>query len=604
MEEYRPLPADDSQEPQTDDAVVPALSPTSVLKVHSVEDNNNLNLELMIQGSVDQFVHKDSIDDAVDVVDKASIQKNHEVRTAVMEDNMQCFEKRLLNIEKNFTDLHNNLPHLKGGAETFTSGICRTNTQGMRNSSEAQLTGPKLYSNTDECLAGEIPMPADKKIRETTALKSHDKGKSIAGECLVGMFDIIVPNSPGYDDDVIIDEQRSTPRPNSRVANSKPPLARKLHWSTGVPKVGISRTVARSSPVIRSTEMIMHSVTQLPSLTHMDCNTQVGELFSGSPCRTRPTKLSKMEPVDNDSVPHSAEISPYIPVLSMRGCVNNQVPLITQVGPLTSTYDMEFRPTPEMDVMYDEVRFVAYIFRKTNETNDYGEILFKFTQLEVSRGQLFSLCPRYVPHSDIVNITVMMASMKSSRALPPRKWFVPSTMANDILLLKPLEVIIKRYLERWMPEITQLEHVFVPICEASHSWYLMVIDVSNTRVYSLDVTKAPDTIERRERNMRTIVDRNAGSFQLVSPDPTTWGPIQYPQGVPTLDDSFQSATWMLYWLQLAGKFNLTDIGNMTMPDRVRMRTTINIVCFPINEVLKKVDLNSAAAWNTILHIIE
>ncbi|RYQ92280.1 hypothetical protein Ahy_B09g098465 [Arachis hypogaea] len=187
-----------------------------------------------------------------------------------------------------------------------------------------------------------------------------------------------------------------------------------------------------------------------------------------------------------------------------------------------------------------------------------------------------------------------MASMKASRVLPPRKWFVPSTMANDILLLKSLEVIIKRYLERWMPETTQLEHVFVPICEASHSWYLMVIDVSNARVYSLDVTKAPDTIERRERNMRTIMialsqifrlDRNAGSFQLVSPDPTTRGPIQYPQGVPSLDDKYEKI-------------------KLTMPDRVRMRTAINIVRFPINEVLKKVDLNSAAAWNTILHSIQ
>ncbi|KAL4349615.1 hypothetical protein AHAS_Ahas10G0059700 [Arachis hypogaea] len=589
-----------------DDAVVPALNSTSVLEVHFEEDNNNLNLEHMIQRSVDQSVHKESTDDTVDVVDKASIQKNHEVRTVVIEDNMQCFEKRLLNIERNFTDLHNSLPHLKEGAETFMSGICRTNTQGMRNPSQAQLTALKLYSKTDECLPGEIPMPADKKITDTTTFNLHDKGKGIAGECLVGMFDIIVPNSPGYDDDVIIDEQRSTPRPKSRVANSKPPLARKLHWSTGVPKVGISKTVARSSAVIRSTEMIMQSVMQLPSLTHMDCNTQLGELFSGSPCRTRPTKLPKMEPVDNDSVPHSAKILPHRPVLSMRGCVN-KVPLITQ------TYDMEFRLTPEMDLMYDEVRFAAYIFRKTSETNDYSEILFKFTQLEVSRGQLFSLCPPYVPHSDIVNIVVMMASMKATRALPPRKWFVPSTMANDILLLKPLEVIIKRYLERWMPETTQLEHVFVPICEASHSWYLIVIDVSNARVYSLDVTKAPYTIERRERNMQTIMialsqifrlDRNAGSFQLVSPDPTTWGSIQYPQGVLTLDDSFQSATWMLYWLQLAGKFNLTDIGNMTMPDRVRMKTAINIVHFPINEVLKKVELNSAAAWNTILHSIE
>ncbi|XLU34721.1 hypothetical protein S245_070787, partial [Arachis hypogaea] len=55
--------------------IVPALSPTSVLEVHSSEDNTNLNLELMIQRSVEPFVPKDSTGDAVEVSDKASIQK-------------------------------------------------------------------------------------------------------------------------------------------------------------------------------------------------------------------------------------------------------------------------------------------------------------------------------------------------------------------------------------------------------------------------------------------------------------------------------------------------------------------------------------------------
>ncbi|KAL4275875.1 hypothetical protein AHAS_Ahas20G0150900 [Arachis hypogaea] len=334
---------------------------------------------LMIQGSVEQFVPKYSTDDAVEVVDKDSIQKvldivqNTDVRTTVMENNMQSFEKCLLNIERSFPDLHNSLPHVKGGAETFTAGILTINTQAMRSPSQAQLTGLKLYSKTDECL----------------------------------------PNSPGYDDDVIINEQRSTLRPKSHVANSKPPLARKLHWSTGVPKVGISQTIARSSHIIRSTEMIMQYVMQLLSLTHMDCNIEVCELFSGSPFRPRPMKLPKMEPANNDSVPHPAEIPTHRPVLSMGGCVNNQVPLITQA------YDMEFRPTMEMDFMYDEVRFAAYIFRKTNETSDYGYFLL----------HQFAIM--------IMNIIVMMASIRASRALPPHNWFVPSTMANDILLLKP-----------------------------------------------------------------------------------------------------------------------------------------------------------------------
>ncbi|XLT13154.1 hypothetical protein HN51_058844 [Arachis hypogaea] len=80
-----------------------------------------------------------------------------------MENNMQSFEKCLLNIERSFPDLHNSLPHVKGGAETFTAGILTINTQAMRSPSQAQLTGLKLYSKTDECRADEVPMPVEKK---------------------------------------------------------------------------------------------------------------------------------------------------------------------------------------------------------------------------------------------------------------------------------------------------------------------------------------------------------------------------------------------------------------------------------------------------------
>ncbi|XP_020969753.1 uncharacterized protein LOC110268198 [Arachis ipaensis] len=123
----------------------------------------------MIQRSVEPFVPKDSTGDAVEVSDKASIQKvldtvkNIEVRTAVIEDNMQSFEKRLLNIERSFTDLHGSLSHGKGRVETFMTEILRTNTQTMSSPSQAQLTSPKLHSKTDECRAGEIPMPMEKK---------------------------------------------------------------------------------------------------------------------------------------------------------------------------------------------------------------------------------------------------------------------------------------------------------------------------------------------------------------------------------------------------------------------------------------------------------
>ncbi|QHN86888.1 uncharacterized protein DS421_16g550210 [Arachis hypogaea] len=144
-----------------------------------------------------------------------------------------------------------------------------------------------------------------KKKTDTSALNSHDKGKGVAGECRGRMFDIIVPNSLGYNDDVIIDEQHSTPTPKSHLANSKPPLARKMHWSTGVPKILHNRYFS-------------HSIQ-----------------FAVNDVRPRPMKLPKIEPANNDNVPYLAKIPTHRPILSMGGCMNNQVPLITQVGPPT-----------------------------------------------------------------------------------------------------------------------------------------------------------------------------------------------------------------------------------------------------------------------------
>ncbi|XLS75558.1 hypothetical protein HN51_032423, partial [Arachis hypogaea] len=50
-----------------------------------------------------------------------------------------------------------------------------------------------------------------------------------------------------------------------------------------------------------------------------------------------------------------------------------------------------------------------------------------------------------------------MASLKATREIPPRVWLLPSPFADDVLRLKPLDVIVRTYLCRWMPVTTQLE---------------------------------------------------------------------------------------------------------------------------------------------------
>ncbi|XLR03506.1 hypothetical protein HN51_058332 [Arachis hypogaea] len=129
-----------------------------------------------------------------------------------------------------------------------------------------------------------------------------------------------------------------------------------------------------------------------------------------------------------------------------------------------------------------------------------------------------------------MNIMLMSASMKACCVLPPCVWYTPFVFVDDILFLRPLEVIIMKYLNRWISVTPKLEHVFVPVCEQTYTWYLMVVDVKRATVYCLDVTRAPGYKERGERNMQTILlmlaqifklDMNLKSFVHVSTDPTT-----------------------------------------------------------------------------------
>ncbi|QHO15377.1 hypothetical protein HN51_030816 [Arachis hypogaea] len=173
-------------------------------------------------------------------------------------------------------------------------------------------------------------------------------------------------------------------------------------------------------------------------------------------------------------------------------------------------HEMVFDPTADMDLTYDECRIATYVYAKID---DLDEVFVKFYELEVARGMFHSFNPKFVPHSDIVNIVVVFASLRASRDTLIRFWFLPSPFTVDVIQLRLIDVIVKKYLCRWMPTTTKLEKVIIIICEPNHSWYIMVVHVKQGKVYSLDITKTDENIERRERNMRTIM--SAMPFPIV-----------------------------------------------------------------------------------------
>ncbi|KAL1293018.1 hypothetical protein AAHE18_19G041600 [Arachis hypogaea] len=241
-------------------------------------------------------------------------------------------------------------------------------------------------------------------------------------------------------------------------------------------------------------------------------------------------------------------------------------------------------------------------------------MLFKFSTLEVPRAGFHSLSPVYMPNVDIMNIILMSASMRACCVLPPRVWYTPSLFADDVIAMRPFEVIRRKYMNRWMPATSRLEHVvnvLVPVCKKTYTWYLMVVDVKHGRVYCLDVTRAPEYKERRERNMRTILlllaqffmlESNMLSFSHVSADPTTWGPIKYPDGVPSYQECDDSCLWILNWIQTEGKFKVSNLPWQMDPLKLRMKTATKIVLLDCNEVKETVASKADAAWRKVIRM--
>ncbi|XLT85923.1 hypothetical protein HN873_007676, partial [Arachis hypogaea] len=103
-----------------------------------------------------------------------------------------------------------------------------------------------------------------------------------------------------------------------------------------------------------------------------------------------------------------------------------------------------------------------------------------------------------------VNTVAMLLSLQAKANPVSRCWFFPSTFTAEILFQTPMEHLIESYVKRWMPPTQELDHVFIPICEAPETWYMLLLDVKRTSVYALDVCTSMESVPRRDRNMHLI----------------------------------------------------------------------------------------------------
>ncbi|XLR56707.1 hypothetical protein S83_007379 [Arachis hypogaea] len=531
---------EESQETDTNDAVVPAIDMGTLRRVSIADGTSTLNLELTMNVSPNGGQGENLTEDPKTQHDgllllAVKLLEKIDARTVALEDRMSALERPTYQTGKSVTEIHSLLT-TQGASPTSAAAIPSTDTTTMPADGYPDIE-PNIIGQRQSITAvsKDIGSPAEQ-------LKSLEKGKGLAMSTVIPSLDIIVPNSPGFDDDVIIDEALSTPRPIKGVNSSgkpKRPLAQ--YWCSGVPK----RTTHSGTITLDSVDGIYRD---LPSMSKLECTTKVCEMFSPPETCGIPLKIPKLEPIDSNHI--VGEEQPDCRKLATTQQNSQANVNVSSIGVgsafkpygMMNGFQMVFRPTVHMDLTLDECKMAAYIFGKNDQ---YLKMLFKFSTLEVPRAGFHSLSPVYMPNVDIMNIIFMSASMRACCVLPPRVWYTPSVFADNVIAMRPFEVIRRKYMNRWMPATSCLEHVLVPVCEKTYTWYLMVVDVKHGRVYYLDVTRAPEHKERRERNMFTILlllaqffklESNMLSFSHVSADPTIWGPIKYPDGVPSYQE--------------------------------------------------------------------
>ncbi|MED6156146.1 hypothetical protein PIB30_011876 [Stylosanthes scabra] len=400
-----------------------------------------------------------------------------------------------------------------------------------------------------------------------------------------GLFDVVAPNSASDDDVVFLHERKATQPTTLQHILLHPIPSNATGWPFGLPDFGLGLTGMTAT-----------------GLNNTGQTTQICGAYASGGDTERPLKVPKVEKIEYSTLfnsplntlgglgmapcmtlslqANSAAKSAFKPVQKTRKRKAPALPTPCTVIP--ANYQLLIRPTPDMGLTLEEVMLAAYIFSTSHEYR-----------------------------SKVVNSAALVSSLRSGSSTEVTCWFFASTFAHEILDGKDSSDLIRHYRAGWMPPTSRLNHVnaahpvFIPVFEAKTSWYLILMDVKDTTVYSLDVSRSTESHLRRERDIRRILSVLAEVFK-ESPcnadlkpdqkDPNTWGRIQYPLTLPTKLNPEDTAVWCLSWLLNDRRFSPSVSGNMGHELHVRMKAAMVIIGNEYNRIKKLVKMKSDAPW--------
>ncbi|RYR30112.1 hypothetical protein Ahy_B01g054949 [Arachis hypogaea] len=399
-----------------------------------------------------------------------------------------------------------------------------------------------------------------------------------------------------------------------------PPQNTLLKWGSG-PQRHFGTNPSKAPTTVGATQD--KDLRGLPVWTQFESTTCVAGLYASSPQPTGPCKLPKLERIEvtaTDATPPSTlkrmmasafhavrqtsplshEATETVPAIRRNRIENNSncVPM---------AYEMAFRPTPEMELTMEQTKLANQISCICLwEEAPFG-VLFRYGGFSIPRGVFMSLVPPWTPHTNLINTASMIGSMVASKLMAPHIWYFPSNLADEVLSGATMDRLQAAYTLPWMPETNNLHYVFVPIWEPADVWYLIMLDVKESRVYAFDVNKTPDSIIRREANMTRIcrmlgklfmLNRNLVNFRHGNPNPANWGNFHYPAGLPTDVDSLVSL--LAPARRRIQSEDIQSFGMMVDADTVRMKAAIKIIQSVGNEEGGSIDVRSQINWLDVI----
>ncbi|MED6145409.1 hypothetical protein PIB30_024918 [Stylosanthes scabra] len=251
----------------------------------------------------------------------------------------------------------------------------------------------------------------------------------------------------------------------------------------------------------------------IPDWNQVEASTQLGELQTTTHAGDRPAKQRRQDinvatTVSASAINMTSRVARLSPISTFRWRRRPEVPRCSRNGSarqraqpvhrppilVPEEFPTIFRPTPEMALNLAECKLAAYIF---GHFDRIGEILFKNGTFNMTRIAFYSICPREQLNTEVVRAMSLIATDAERKRETVKAWFLPCSFATQVWAGAPISELDIAYGHPFMPATKTLRHISMPVAEADGTYYLVLIDLKDCAVYSMDVCTTEETKAQR-----------------------------------------------------------------------------------------------------------